>query len=273
VRLSESEVATARSLEALREEQLERTVRQLEILLGRYPAGEVDSQVGLPVLSSSPAAGLPSQLLQRRPDLRAAELRLLASDERLYEARALLWPDLRLTGSAGRTSSELGDLLDSDFDVWSIGASLFQPIFQGGRLKANVALAEAQLREILELYAGDVLRAFAEVEILLAIEGALATQEAEQRMAAERAEEAYDLAQGRYAAGREEITALLIAQRRAIEAETSLLDVQRRRLDARVDLFLALGGGFDLQLPTATAEAENEDRPAPDAEANRGESG
>lgn len=255
VRLSESEVAGARSLLALRTEQRDRAVRQLEILLGRYPDGDLAASQGLPVLATAPSAGLPSELLRRRPDLISAERRLRAADETLYEARASLWPSLSLTGSAGRTSAALEDLVDPDFDVWSIGANLFAPIFQGGRLRASVQLAEAELHQVLALYARDVLAAFSEVETLLVVESSLAEQELHDAEAARSASSAYALAQERYAAGREDITALLTAQRRSIEAEVSLLDTRRRRLDARADLYLALGGGFDLE-PAAQEQTE-----------------
>lgn len=259
VRSSEAELAAARALLQRRGEQVERVERQLELLLGRYPSGTVAAATQLPDVGEAPGAGVPSELLLRRPDLRAAELSLLATDYALYEARASLYPQLTLTGSIGRTGTRVDDLGDPDFDVWSIAAGLFQPIYQGGRLRANVDLAEANVREVLSLYANSVLAAFAEVEINLAVNDFLEGEEGFERTAVENAQDAYTLAQSRYSAGLEDIAALLLAQRRALEAESRLLDIRRRRLEARVDLFLALGGGFGELSMTALNDDEQDD--------------
>lgn len=245
MRLAQSDLAASEALLELRGEQVERTGRQLEILLGRYPAGDLERTAALPALPEAPAAGVPSELLRRRPDLRAAESRLMATDARLEEARAALYPRLVLTGSAGRTGESTSDLLDSDFSIWSIAAGLVQPIFEGGRLAAGVDFADARVRESLANYAALVLRAFAEVETILAIEGQLARRESFQAIASDRALAASTLAEERYARGLLDLTDLLIAQRRALETEANLLGVRRERLESRVNLHLALGGDFE----------------------------
>lgn len=208
VRSSEAELAGARALLERRGEQVERVERQLEILLGRYPSGDVEGPGDLPAVGEAPGAGVPSELLLRRPDLRAAELQLLAADYALYEARASLYPQLTLTGSIGRVGTETENLTDSGFDVWSIAAGLVQPIYQGGRLRANVDLAQAGVREALAIYADSVLAAFSEVEINLAVNDYLANEESFERGSVTNAEDAYALAQSRYAAGLEDIAAL-----------------------------------------------------------------
>lgn len=249
VRLAQADRASARALLSFWEAERERDLRRVETLLGRYPAGELEGPGDLPSLPEPPPAGLPGELLLRRPDLRAAELRLGAADDRLYEARADLFPRLRLTAAAGRTSDELADLLDHDFSVWSLAASLVQPIFEGGRRVARVDLARARVREALEGYAAAVLRAFEEVESSLAVEEHLARREEHLRAATEAASAASATAEERYAAGLAVLIEVLEAQRRALTTESQWIAVRRQRFDARVGLHLALGGGFGAEPP------------------------
>ena len=189
-------------------------------------------------------AGLPAELLSRRPDLVEAERRLAASWARVSEAKRALYPRLSLTGSNGKASADLGDLLDGDFAVWSLAANLTQPLFQGGRLRAGVELAESRRDEAAAVFTAAVLRALAEVEGGLAADRFLAGQEEALRGAAASAAAAQRLAQERYLQGVTDIVTLLDAQRRAHEAKSQLLDVRKQQIDNRIDLHLALGGDF-----------------------------
>lgn len=227
-----------------RREGSERSRRQLEILLGRLPSGDLVGEARLPELPPLPAAGVPSDLLRRRPDMITAAARLRATDERAYEARAQRYPRLSLSASGGRTSSDSGDLLDPEFDVWSILAGLTQPIFQGGRIEAGIDIADARTREAAANYAASALRAFAEVETALAVEDALVRREEQQARATASATTARDLAEDRYESGLADLNTLLDAQRRALDTESALLSLRFLRLESRVDLFLALGGGL-----------------------------
>ncbi|MFQ5353090.1 MAG: efflux transporter outer membrane subunit, partial [Candidatus Binatia bacterium] len=259
LRLALSELASAQALVERRRERLDGTLRQLEILVGRYPAGQLSSPSTLPEPPSVPPAGVPSQLLSRRPDLVAAERRLNASVELSAEARASLYPSLGLTGSSGTSSEQLRDLLDGDFSVWAIGASLIQPVFQGGRLRAAVELADAPEAEAMQAYANSVLNAYAEVESLLAVDGFLAARERQLATASRESDAARRLAEERYLAGLEDYVTVLSAQRNALAAESSYLDARRARLDARVDLYLALGGGFRAELAPGTVSSPDEE--------------
>ena len=189
-------------------------------------------------------AGLPADLVRRRPDLAAAERRLTAADRRLASARRALLPGIRLTGGGGRSSEELADLLDGDFSVWSLAANLTMPLFQGGRLRARVQAAEADREALAAAYAGLVLGAFAEVERALAAEAALAERETALVETADQAAAAESLAADRYRRGLVDLVTLLDAQRSAHRARSQLLATRRQRVDARVDLHVALGGGF-----------------------------
>jgi outer membrane protein, multidrug efflux system len=183
-------------------------------------------------------------LLERRPDLIAAERRLEASDARWAQARASLYPRISLTASGGTRTRELADLVSSDFSVWTLAANLAQPIFEGGRLRAGVDLAKARSGEAAAQYSGAVLRAFMEVESALRAEQLLAEREGHLEKATREAQAALRLARQRYASGLEDFVTVLEAQRRVLEAEGQLISVRRLRLDTRVDLHLALGGGF-----------------------------
>lgn len=252
-RMARQNLASAEAMLAARERERDAALRQLEILLGRYPAGTITNTGALPPINSEVPAGLPSELLQRRPDLVVAERQLAAQLARVREARAALWPRISLTAAGGRISNELQDLLDSRFDVWSLAGNIAQPILQGGRLRANVRLAEARAREALENYASVMLRAFAEVETALAAEQHLRQRQAALEESLQQARAALRLAETRYQTGLVDYLTLLESQRALYLAESDLIEVQRQRWANRIDLYLALGGGFEPDPPGSTA--------------------
>ena len=244
LRLARANLATAEdNLEAARARK-DGAIRQLELLLGRYPAASLETTGALPEVPARVPAGLPAELLSRRPDLLALERRVAGQRERRHQARMALLPRISLSSSTGTSSSELQDIVDRDFSVWSLAANLLQPIFQGGRLLAGIDLADSNTREALETYVKGALRAFGEVETSLALEGFLSRREAALTRAVEQSQSARELAEDRYARGLDGIITLLSAQRDAFQSESRLLQLQRLRLDARIDLHLALGGGF-----------------------------
>lgn len=244
VHLAENNLASARALLEARREGLLRAERRLEVLLGRYPEAGLEAGGELPAVPPAVPAGLPGELLLRRPDLRARAERIAAGELRVHVARTALYPSLRLTATAGRTSDEVSDLLDGDFGIWSLLAGLTQNVFDGGRRRGGVELADARVRESLAAWAGAVLLALAEVEIALDSEGLLARQEGFLERASVEAAAARAQAEDRYAAGRGDLLTVLESQRRALTSESERIAARRRRLDARADLHLALGGGF-----------------------------
>jgi outer membrane protein TolC len=150
-------------------------------------------------------------------------------------------------------------VLNGNFFVWNVAGNILQPLFQGGRLRAQIELRDAQSREAAAIWANGVLRAFAEVETALAAENFLAKQEADLASALRQSAASWELAEDRYNSGLEGFITVLESQRRSLEAESALLSVRRERLDARVDLHLALGGGLLLQGESeATKEPEEE---------------
>lgn len=244
LRLALGSEASAQALVAQRENQYQAAARVVEILLGRYPAGNIKTAEALPEVPAAVPAGLPSELLERRADVVAAERRMEASRARVSEAKAALFPRISLTASGGRSSSEVADLLSSQFNIWTLAGNFAQPIFEGGKLRAGVKLAQAQSKQSVEEYASAVLRAFQEVETALAAEQHLERWERELAESVEQTAAATRLAEERYRNGLEEFVTLLESQRRALEAESQLLGVRRQRLENRIDLHLALGGGF-----------------------------
>jgi outer membrane protein, multidrug efflux system len=174
----------------------------------------------------------------------AAALRLDAADLAVSGARKARLPSVRLTGSGGTATEHLRDLLDFDRLVWSLVGGVTEPLFAGGRISAEIALARARDREALAGYARAVLGAFREVETALAAGADYERQEEALNTAASESAEAADLAMERYAQGLVDIVTLLEAQRRAFTAESARLRTVRERLDNRVNLYLALGGDF-----------------------------
>ncbi len=258
VRLSRANVAGAEADLAQRQRELDTALRNLDVLLGRYPEAQQELPAELPSVAREVPAGLPAQLLQRRPDLIAARERLFAASERAREANKNLLPRLQLTASGGTVSDEFNNLIDFDTLVWSLFAGLTQPIYQGGRLKAQRLLAAADNHEAWAQYAQAVLDAFREVETLLAAEPLFEQQEKALKRAAQESIEAAKQALDQYRVGLTDIITLLESQRRAVTAESSRLLIARLRLTNRINLYLALGGPFDKDTaPETTAAAEN----------------
>jgi NodT family efflux transporter outer membrane factor (OMF) lipoprotein len=264
LRLSLANLAGAEALMEQRRRQLDAATRQLEVLLGQYPGREIQVPNRLPDTPPRIPAGLPADLIARRPDLAAAERRLAASDERYKAAQRDRYPRFSLTASGGTSSTDLKDLVDGNFNVWALAFNILQPLFQGGRLQAAVDLADAGADAALVNYAGSALRAYSEVETALAAEEYLAERESDLATAAEHSRAAERLSEERYRNGLENFITVLESQRRALQADGEWIAARRQRLENRVDLYLALGGGFERtemngeREPVLSDEAESE---------------
>ena len=248
LRLAEANLARAGAVVQQWRVAMEQARRQLEVLLGRYPTGRLRARSALPDMVPGVPVGLPSDLLMRRPDLHAARTRLAGADARIAQARAELYPKISLTASGGTSSDELENLMNNHLLVWSFGANLVQPLFAGGRLRANVKLREARAVEEVIRYRGIVLNAFSEVETSLALMGSLMERESRLSVAEGASREALRLAEDRYSRGLESFVTVLDAQRRVTEMQSQRVAVRRQRLENRVNLHLALGGGFGMEV-------------------------
>lgn len=244
LRLTRANVANARGNLDAQSRQLDQATRALEILIGRYPSRQLQVSQSLPDLDAKVPGGLPSELLIRRPDLRAAEYRLVAASQRVAEAKKQWLPSISLTGSSGTTSTDLRQILNPDFLANSIGGNIGQTIFNGGRVREGIEAARGRYDEALANFRQSALRSFGEVETALAAEVFLARQLRSQKRAAEESVEAEKLAWDQYAGGLVDGLTWLEAQRRAFNASSGLLQLKNLRLQNRIDLHLALGGDF-----------------------------
>ncbi|MFT4636902.1 MAG: multidrug efflux system outer membrane protein [Verrucomicrobiales bacterium] len=246
ITLSRADVLRTEATLAANERQADAFKRVLEGLLGRYPDGTIQGLTDFPQVKRQVSAGLPSELLLRRPDLIAAEQRVLAATEDVRASWKALLPNFTINAGAGTsTTDKFSDLLDPKALVWDLAGRLGQAVFQGGRLVAGVELSKAQLEEIASRYAETALRAFREVETALAAEGFYRDQQRKLEGAVEQANLAEELALGQYEKGLVDIITVLESQRRAFDARSNLLRVRNERLQNRLDLYLALGGDFD----------------------------
>lgn len=245
VRTARSARATAEAAIAARRQASGNAARRLEILLGRYPANEIEAPADLPELAPIRAAGTPTMLLSRRPDIAASEARLVAAGLRAEQARLALLPSLTLTGSLAANETELADLIDPVRIAANAIAGLSQPVFNGGALKADRDAAIAQAERALALYAGDVLTAWREVEDTLAADEFLADQVDAQRRALDEAIEAEELATRQYSSGLVSIFNLIDAQTRRLNAESNLIAARSARVSNRISFHLAIGGAVE----------------------------
>jgi len=246
ISLSRADVARSEATIAQQGRQADAARRLLETLLGRYPSGTVSGIKDFPRLGRSVPAGLPSELLLRRPDIIAAEFRIDAELNEIAATRKELLPSVRLTSGTGTsTTQDFVKLFDVDNLVYNIGATLAQQITQGGRLRGNIRLNEAERDQLVADYAETVLQAFREIETALAAERYFADQQRHLSTAATEAERAQELSLSQYQRGLVEIITVLESQRRAFDARSSLLSILNQRAQNRVDLHLALGGDFD----------------------------
>jgi NodT family efflux transporter outer membrane factor (OMF) lipoprotein len=221
------------------------SLRALESLAGRYPAARLEVSPTLAGMPEPVPAGMPSELLERRPDVVAAERRVAAAFYRVEEAKAARLPRISLTAAGTSISSELFVLKERDNPVWSAGASLTAPLFLGGQLQAQVEIRTAEQKQAVADYGRIGARAFGEVESALSAGSTLDEREAILRDAVRENARALDFAQQRYRVGAGDQRAVQQQSLALSSARTALLRVQAERLVQRVNLYLALGGSFE----------------------------
>jgi NodT family efflux transporter outer membrane factor (OMF) lipoprotein len=237
--------------DALRQIELgrEQAVRALELLLGRYPAGAIAVAPQLPQPPDAVPGGLPSELLERRPDVIAAERRVAAAFNRVHEAKAARLPTIALTTGVSSVSSDLFVLQSRDNPVWNAGASLLAPIYKGGALKTQVEIRTAEQKQAIAAYADVGLRAFGEVENALSAE--IAAREREQILAQTLADNqrALGVVQTQFKVGSTDLRFVTQRQLALNSTQSALIRVQAEQRVQRVNLHLALGGSFEPRHP------------------------
>jgi outer membrane protein, multidrug efflux system len=245
VRQSEQLVYTAATEVPDLERQIQQEENAISILIGSNPQ---DVPRGLK-LTEQPHApevpvGLPSALLERRPDIREAEENLVAANAQIGVARAAYFPQISLTGTAGYESPKLTDLFTGPAGVWNLAGSLTQPIFEGGRLKSGVRLAEAQHEQLLLTYQQTIQGAFRDVSNALVAYRKNREFRIQQQHLADSAEDAAKLSEVRFKAGTTDYLEVLTNETNYFSAELGLAQAQGNELTALVSLYLALGGGW-----------------------------
>ncbi|MGZ0018686.1 efflux transporter outer membrane subunit [Nitrosomonas sp. wSCUT-2] len=242
VRLALNDLANAEAQLKQTRNRAQQISKRLEILLGNYPKDKVWTITQLPSLPPAVPAGLPAELLARRPDLVAAFNRLQAADLRTVSAQKLRLPRITLTATGGSRSVDLTELIDPRAAAWNVFAGLVQPLFTGWRIQGEIFRNQARAEEALNQYKNTALNAFREVEQALAAEEWLWQQETALRKAVEHTESSQKLAVYSYRNGIIEILTLLDSYRSTLNAQTAYLSVTRQLLSNRINLYLALGG-------------------------------
>lgn len=217
----------------------------LAVLLGEAPSSFnlAASPLDLPPLQVAP--GLPSQLLERRPDVAAAERQMAAANARIGIAKTAFFPAIRLTGSAGYQSGEISSLFDWSSRSWALGPAISLPIFDGGRNSANLERAKSAHEEAVANYRQQLLVAFQEVENGLLGLRLLGEQATVQQRAVESAQKAAELSDKRYRAGLVSYLEVVDSQRSALQSERGAVQLLGQRLQTSVLLIKALGGGWN----------------------------
>jgi NodT family efflux transporter outer membrane factor (OMF) lipoprotein len=244
VALAGADLDRARHRERMFATSAQQIVRGLEIVVGRYPSAELGLAPDLPPLPPPVPEGLPSELLERRPDLVAAERRVASAFHAIQVAEAARLPRIALTGFGGRSTSELLRLAGVGTGFWTVAANFLAPLFTGGALAAQVRAATADQQTALALYGQTALRAFGEVESTLASEQLLADQQKYLEAVLAQDSEALRLGRLRYDVGATDLLHVLQLQARQLATRVDLIGIRNDRLANRVALHLALGGGF-----------------------------
>ena len=242
ISLAKADIASAEDSLISSQGGLRDATRSLELLLGRYPSAELAVNKSLPSIPDALPAGLPSELLERRPDVIAAERQVAAAFNNLDVAKAAKLPSLSLSSSIGGTSSSLSDILNPTNLAWQAVSSLAAPIFTGGRLDAQVEAATADQKASVSNYAQTALNAFSDVEQALDQGVVLRQRQEKLQTVLSESERALEIANLQFNEGEINLLDVLNVQQRVFSARSNLLSVSRASLTQFVNLNLALGG-------------------------------
>ena len=244
LRLSESALANSELQKINQSIQSVKLLRDLEVILGKYPSSSLVISKTLPLSIPSVPAGIPSELIERRPDVKAAINRMEAASYEHVQSKRNLFPSFSLTATGGTSASDLNNILNGDYSVWNLGANITAPIFQSGRLRNNVKLKNSQL-SISEIEAAKtMIRAFSEVEQALFVQNAIKEQLKAVSAAEQQSKAAYLLAFDRYQKGLTDLVTVLNSQNQWRNTQSLQISVQKNQIMSFTNLLLALGGHF-----------------------------
>lgn len=242
IALSAADLASTKASLIAAQGSYRNAIRAVEVLVGRYPAGDLQAQTSLPLVPDMPPAGLPLSLLERRPDIIASERTVAAAFYALDQVKTANLPSFSLTGDLGGNSSQILDILDPKSILVSIAANVTGPIFDAGLNKLQIEQARIEQEQAVQSYAQTVLTAYQDVETSLDQMVIAAGRERALRESAAQSDRAFDIATVRYQEGETDLLDTLTIQQRVFNARSALVSAQRARLDEWIDLNLALGG-------------------------------
>jgi multidrug efflux system outer membrane protein len=226
-------------------QQFRQTVYALAVLVGRTPESlEIEAGTLTELAPPAVVEGLPSQLLSRRPDIAEAEQQLIAANADITVARAAFFPSIDLTATGGYESTALATLITPYSRIYSIGAGLTQPIFHGGAIRGQYQYSQARYTELVSTYHKTVITAFSNVESALVATRQTSEQQLRQAEAVSKAQRAFEFAKTQMRAGTVNVLTVLNTENALFTAQDTLVQVQYAHLQALVDLFTALGGGW-----------------------------
>ncbi|MEG1490318.1 multidrug efflux RND transporter AdeIJK outer membrane channel subunit AdeK, partial [Acinetobacter sp.] len=256
VRQAQISVETARNDVANYKTQIAQAKNLLNLLVGQQvPENLLPNQRVTRISKSNVVgAGLPSDLLNNRPDIRAAEYKLSAAGANIGAAKARMFPTISLTGSAGYASTDLSDLFKSGAFIWSLGPSLDIPIFDWGTRKANIKISETDQQIALSDYEKSIQSAFREVNDALAVRQNIGDRLAAQRRLVDATNTTYKLSNARFRAGIDSYLTVLDAQRTSYAAEQGLLLLEQANMNNQVEVYKTLGGGVKANTGDATQQ-------------------
>lgn len=209
------------------------------------PKSSIDTITNTKIFST----GLPSDLLRYRPDIRAAEYQLKAAGANIDVARAAFYPTISLSGNIGASSTSLGNLFKTGAMAWGIGPSVSLPIFDAGARKANYEISEIAQQQALNNYEKSIQTAFKEVADVFATRMTLAEQQRAYASMLEASNKNYNIANARFKAGLDNYLGVLDAQKSQFESQQSLLNIRQKQLNSQIELYKALGGGVNFDVP------------------------
>lgn len=244
IALNSANLASAKEQLITIEGSQREAIRALEVLLGRYPNAALEITNVLPRLPAPPPAGVPSEILERRPDIVSAERQIAVAFNATEQARTARLPRFALTAALNGASTSLSDVIDPANVVWQLGANLIAPLFDGGKRKIDLEIASVEQKQAISNYAKKALAAFTEVENNLDQGRILANRENELNEVLRQSRKAYRIADLRYKEGETELLDTLQIQQQAIAAESNLLSIKRLQLEQRINLYLSLGGSW-----------------------------
>jgi len=220
------------------------TIRAIEVVTSHYPAGKLATRRTYPAQPKPVPAGLPSELLERRPDIFAAERRFAAAFHRVNEARTARLPRFAISASTGMGTAQLDTVGVIDAVAWSLAAGVVQPIFFGGELKAHQDIRTAEQKAAAATYVAVSLRAFEDVEDALSADFYLRKREGALSEMVSASGEALKYGRDQYEQGQTDMFTILRLTGENLAARVELTKIRASRLRDRVDLYLALGGSF-----------------------------